>query len=198
MIKNLIFDFGKVLVDWNPHHLYDSYFQDPAECSHFIDEVMTLDFHNEGDIGTPMADVVERWSKRYPRYTEAFRLYIAEFPKTVGGQIPGMQEYLSELKARGYRLFGLSNWSDETFAQIKDLYPIFGLLEDMVISARVHLLKPERAIYEHALKAFGIKGDESVFTDDRQPNVDGAEAAGIHSLLFKDTALFREELEKLL
>ena len=67
-----------------------------------------------------------------------------------------------------------------------------------MISALVHLLKPDRAIYELALSTFGIKGEESVFADDRLPNVEGAEAAGIRGILFKDAAGFREDLEKLL
>lgn len=198
MIKNIIFDFGKVLVDWNPHYLLDSYFGDVAESTHFIDEVMTLDFHNECDMGAPIEEVLGRWTARYPQYAGAFRIFVDEFPRTVGGQVPGMYEYMSELKARGYRLFGLSNWSYDTFSRIENIYPIFNLLEDRVISALVHLLKPDRAIYELALSTFSIKGEESVFADDRLPNVEGAEAAGIRGILFKDAASFREDLEKLL
>ena len=198
MIKNIIFDFGKVLVDWNPHYLYDDYFGDEAESTRFINEVMTADFHNEGDRGTPMAEVLKMWKARFPQYSEAFDLFVNEFPKTVGGEESGMYEYLSELKARGYRLFGLSNWSYDTFRTIENVYPVFSLLEGRIISSLVHLLKPDKAIYELALSTFDIKAEESVFTDDRLPNVQGAEAAGIRGLLFKDAASFREDLEKLL
>jgi len=192
MIKNIVFDYGKVLLDWDPHYMYDSYFADQAKADYFINDVLSPEWYDEGDIGTPMKEVVAKWSARYPEFADAFEYYIKEFPKTTKRQVPGMYELMSELKEKGYHLYGLSNWNRETFDTVRSKYPIFNLLEGEVVSGDVHMLKPHADIYNCLLERFKLKPEETVFTDDRQVNIDGAKAVGIHGILFKDA----EQLKK--
>jgi len=197
MIKNIVFDFGKVLLDWDPHYMFDDFFNDPAKADHFINDVLCIEWYDDGDIGNPMREVVDRWSKRYPEFADAFEYYIADFPKTTKGEVDGMYDLLSELKAKGYHLYGLSNWNSETFATVRPKYHIFDLLEGEVVSGDVHCLKPHPEIYKILLDRFGLKPEETVFTDDRQTNVDGAKAVGIHGILFRNAAQLREDLQKI-
>jgi len=141
-----------------------------------------------------MKEVIARWSARYPQYAEAFQTYVDQYPKTVRGEIPGMRELISALKAGGCHVYGLSNWSVENFEQICHLYPVLDLLEDRVVSGYVRMMKPYPEIYRLALKQFAVKPEESVFIDDRQVNVDGAQAVGIPAILFRDAARLSEEL----
>ena len=76
-------------------------------------------------------------------------------------------------------------WSEETFSQVRYVYPVLGLMEDMVISGIEHVMKPDHRIFELALKRFGIKADETVFIDDNPNNVKAACEVGIHGVLFQ-------------
>ncbi len=198
MIKNVIFDFGNVLLDWDPHFLYDKYFKDRSECDYFLTHIMTRQWNDDGDIGTPMNEVAAKWAARYPEYAGAFYYYIEEFPRTVRSEVPGMYELICGLKARGLHVWGLSNWSWETFSKVLPQYRIFSLLEGMVVSGQEHTLKPGPEIYRILLDRYSLKAEECVFTDDSQRNVDGAEAVGIKGILFRNAEQLAAELEPLL
>jgi HAD superfamily hydrolase (TIGR01509 family) len=116
----------------------------------------------------------------------------------MGGEIPGMYELVSDLKAAGYGVYGLTNWSSETFYQIEKNYPIFALLDGKIVSGDVRLLKPDAAIFQCLLDRYGLKAEESVFIDDTLPNVEGARTAGLAGLHFRDAETLREDLKKIL
>ena len=121
-------------------------------------------------------------------------MYYGEFMKMMGGQITGMEEYVKELKAKGFRIFGLSNWSVETFALVRTVYPVLNLMEDMVISGIERVMKPDPRIFQLALQRFGIKAEETVFIDDNPKNVAAANAMGITGILFESKEQLEEEL----
>lgn len=185
MLKNILFDFGGVLLDWNPHYLYDPYFGDVDKAEWFLTHICTYEWNAQHDNGKPVAEGTAELIKQYPEWEKEIRLYYDDFMKMMGGQIPGMEEYVKELKAKGYRVFGLSNWSVETFALVRPVYPVLDLMEDMVISGREHVMKPDHRIFELALQRFGIKASESVFIDDNPNNVLAANEVGIHGILFE-------------
>ena len=81
---------------------------------------------------------------------------------------------------------------------IEKNYPVFALLDGKVVSGDVRLLKPDAAIFRYLLDKYGLKAGESVFIDDTLPNVEGARAAGLAGLHFKDAAQLRKALQELL
>jgi len=198
MIKNIIFDYGKVLVNWNPYFQYTPFFADEQKCKYFLEEILTDEWYNEGDIGVPMEELIEKWSARHPEFAEAFRFYVDGFEDSISGEVPGMYELISGLKQRGYRTWGLSNWSWEMFQRILPKYRIFSLMEGMVISGKVHMLKPNPEIYEYFLERYSLKPEECVFIDDRPENIVGAALVGIKGIVFKDAEQLSAELEPLL
>ena len=198
MIKNIIFDFGGVLLDWNPHYLYDPYFGDVEKAEWFLTNICTYPWNAQHDAGKPVAEGTTELIAQYPEWEKEIRMYYDEFEKMLSGQIADMEEYIKELKGRGFRIYGLSNWSVETFAMIRPKYPILDLMEDMVISGKEKVMKPDAKIYQIALSRFGIKPEESVFIDDNVNNIIGCKAAGIHGIVFKDAGQLRSDLEKLL
>lgn len=192
MIKNIIFDYGGVLLDWNPHYLYDPYFGDKDKAEWFLTNICTYEWNAQHDNGKPVAEGTAELVSEHPEWEKEIRMYYDDFMQMMGGQIPGMEDLIKDLKAKGYRIFGLSNWSEETFSQVRYVYPVLGLMEDMVISGIEHVMKPDHRIFELALKRFGIKADETVFIDDNAANVKAACELGIEGILFDSPqALFR-------
>ncbi|MBP9986699.1 MAG: hypothetical protein KBT44_02080 [Bacteroidales bacterium] len=133
MIKNIIFDYGGVLLDWNRHFLYDEYFkradvQDTFRkntgitdytaqqmCDWFLDNICTLEWNSLMDAGKPFEDNTADLIKVYPQWKDAIAVYDTGWYRMVGGEILGMYEQAVKLKAQGYRLFGLSNWNAVKF-----------------------------------------------------------------------------------
>jgi len=198
MIKNIIFDYGNVLLNWNPYFQFEPFFADKQKCKYFLEEILTSEWYDEEDIGTPLDEVVEKWSARYPEFADAFQFYVDGFEDSIRGEMPGMYELISDLKQRGYRIWGLSNWSWELFQRILPKYRIFSLMEGMVISGKVGMIKPNSDIYEYFLDRYSLKAEECVFIDDRPENIVGAALVGIKGIVFKDAGQLSAELEPLL
>jgi len=194
--KNLILDFGKVLVDWSPRYLYDSYFGDADKCNSFLDDVLSSNWYYDSNLGIPMDFMVKEWSRRYPEYAKAFEAYVNRFPETIKGEIRGMNKLLKDLKAKGIKLYGLSNTSAELYNMVADKYPIFGLLDGKVLSGEVHLIKPNPGIYRLLLDKYKLNAEECLFVDDKQVNVDAAIAVGMGGHLFKNATKLKALLEE--
>lgn len=198
MIKNIIFDFGAVLVDWNPYYVYDPYFGDHRKAEWFIENICTAAWNKELDGGKPFAQGVAELSAQYPEWAKEIAMYHRDWIKMMGGAIPGMYELVKELKDRGYGIYGLTNWSAETFYLIDKRYPVFALLDGMVVSGDVRLLKPDEAIFRCILDKYGLEAGESVFIDDNADNVEGARKAGLHACRFLNAEDLRARLGGLL
>ena len=185
MIKNIIFDYGGVLLDWNPHYLYDPYFGDRDKAEWFLTNICTYEWNAQHDGGRPVAEGTAELVAEHLEWKKEIEMYYGEFMQMMGGQIEGMEEYIKQLKAKGFRVFGLSNWSEETFALVRHVYPVLDLMEDMVISGVEKVMKPNHRIFEIALERFGIKAEETVFIDDNPNNVKAASEVGIRGILFE-------------
>ncbi|MBR4391902.1 MAG: HAD family phosphatase [Bacteroidales bacterium] len=194
MIKNIIFDFGGVLLDWNPHYLYDPYFGDKDKAEWFLTNICTYEWNAQHDNGKPIIEGTAELIAQHPEWEKEIRMYYDDFMKMMGGQILGMEELVRGLKAQGYRIFGLSNWSVETFALVRTVYPVLDLIDDMVISGVEHVMKPDRRIFELALKRFGIEASETVFIDDNPNNVKTANELGIRGIRFQSRERLLSEL----
>ena len=106
-----------------------------------------------------------------------------------------MFELVRELDAAGVPLFAITNFSGEFWREWVPAYTeLFDRFRDVVVSGDEKLVKPDPAIYALALKRFGLEGPDAVFVDDSPANVEGANAAGIHGVLFTNAEDFRAEL----
>ena len=191
--NTIIFDFGGVLVDWNPHYLYDSYFGDARKADYFLTNICTPEWNAQMDGGKPFADGIAEKIAEHPEYEKEIRMYWTDWKQMMGNQIDGMQELLQDLKTAGYHIYGLSNWSAETFYQIRSKYPIFDLLDGFVLSGDEKCLKPEPQIYTILLNRYHINPNTAVFFDDNLANIEGAKAVGIHGIQFVSAEQIRKE-----
>ena len=85
MIKNIIFDFGAVLVDWNPYYVYDPYFGDHKKAEWFIENICTAAWNKELDGGKPFAQGVAELSAQYPEWAKEIAMYHRDWIKMMGG-----------------------------------------------------------------------------------------------------------------
>ena len=198
MIKNIIFDFGAVLVDWNPHHLYDSYFGDTTKAEWFLTEICPYEWNAQCDAGRPIKDITAERVALFPEWEKEIRMYFDHWVDMMGDPIPGMEELVRDYKQRGYGVWGLTNWSAETLPLVRDDYPVFKLLDGYVVSGQEKVVKPDARLYRILLERFGLKAEECVFIDDNPANTAGAEAVGIKGIVFKGAENLREELEAVL
>lgn len=197
MIKNIVFDFGGVLVDWNPHYLYDGYFGSREKADWFLTNICTMDWNVQMDGGKPFAQGIAELSAVHPQWSREIQMYFDRWMDMMGEEIPHMRELIQDLKRRGYRIFGLTNWSAETFCQVRHKYGIFDLLEGMTVSGEEHVTKPDQAIYRRLLDRFSLVPGECLFIDDNAANVAGAIQAGMAAVRFTDPATLKEYLDTL-
>lgn len=194
MIKNIIFDFGGVLVDWNPHHLYDSYFGDVDSAEWFLKNICTMDWNVQMDAGKPFQQGIEEKITEYPKWEREIRLYWERWIDMMGETIPNMYDWILQLKQEGYAIYGLTNWSIETFPLVKDKYAIFKLMDGIVMSGEEKVTKPDPKIYNILLDRYQLLPDECVFFDDNINNVIAARHIGIHAIQFQSMEQAKESL----
>ncbi len=192
-MKNIILDFGAVLLDWNPHYVFDAYFGSAEKADWFLKNICTGQWNAQMDAGKPFAEGVRELTALYTEWAEAIALYQKDWLKMIGEETPGMYELECELKARGYGLYGLTNWSMETFPLVWDRR-IFTILDGMVVSGAEGVVKPDPAIYRLLLERYSLTPGDCLFVDDNIANVLGARAVGIPAVQFTGA----EDLRKIL
>lgn len=194
----VIFDVGKVLFDWSPRYLYERLIEDDRALEAFLAEVVTTDWHFQHDAGRPFAETSAELIAQFPDHEALIAAWGPRFNETMGAALPGMVALVEELDAAGVPLFAITNYSGEFWHAWRPTQAaLFDRFRDVVVSGDEKLMKPDRAIYELALKRFGLEPGEAVFVDDNTANVAGAAALGIHAVLFTGADNFRAELQRL-
>jgi 2-haloacid dehalogenase len=195
-IRNVVFDFGGVLVDWNPHHLYDKYFGSSEKATWFLENICRYSWNLQMDKGKPFSEGVAELQAIYPEWSEAIGIYHTRWIEMMGGEVEGTPDLLRRLKAAGYRVFGLSNWSMETFPLVRDEFPIFKELEGKVISGEELMVKPEPEIYHCLFERYGLVPEESIFVDDNADNVAASIREGMPAIRFVGAQELERELRE--
>ncbi len=196
-IKAIIFDFGNVLLEWNPWYVYRRHFDNEEAMKEFFHEVDFAGWNAQQDKGRTFKEGVADHSLRFPKYAHLFQAYHDHWKDSIGDAITGTIDILKRLKRAGYPLYGLSNWSAETFPFAREKYDFFDLFDDMVISANVGLVKPEPEIYNVMLEKIGRPASECLFIDDSLPNIQQANTMGFNTIHFQSPVQLKEELQGL-
>ncbi|MBR6283691.1 MAG: HAD family phosphatase [Muribaculaceae bacterium] len=197
MIKNLIFDFGKVLICYDYQSFLKTIFDDDGERLEFEKIVCSIEFTQRCDLGVePFIDIIREFQEKFPYWKRPLQEFHDRQLDAMTIEMPGMRDLLTRLKANGYRLYGLTNWSNTVYPVIEK-FSILQMMDDRLISSEEHLVKPDVAIYNRLCEKFGLVKEECLFTDDKQINIDGAKAAGMPAVLFTDVHQFEEDLNGL-
>ena len=192
-----VFDLGGVLIDWNPRHLYRKLIPDEAERERFLTEICSPQWNLEQDRGRSWAEACALLRAQHPDHSELIDAFHLRWREMLGGPIEDSVQILSELKARGVRLFGLTNWSHETFPIAFELYDFLGWFEAIVVSGQERLVKPDPQLYRVLLERHGLMADTFVYIDDNATNAAAAGELGMHGIHFTNPAALRNKLTAL-
>ena len=200
-ITDVIFDFCGVLLDWQTRACLGGRFPDDVVNRICEDSDPCGFFHYEDrmDAGEDLADILPDVRREQgDELADVFAYYIAHYDDALPRTLPGMVELLEDLKAHGYGVWGLTNWSHETFHFAFEKFPrLEELLQGTVVSGVEKIHKPNADIYELALRRFGLTAGRCAFVDDTAKNVVGANEVGIHGILFENALATRERLADL-
>lgn len=207
-IKNLVFDFGNVLIGWNPDNLYgekgESCFSFPSRYRKFRRDVLSDEWLRELDSKEDMHEIVEQRCKEYPLFGKALRMYETEWMKTLLGEVDGMRDLIKELPS-DIRVLGLSNWCLSTFTKAREQYPVLQLIDEYQISGGLVSedgtpvpAKPSELFFRKFFEDFKVTPEECLFIDDTYDNVKAARKLGMKSLWFADAEILRLALEPVL
>ena len=195
-IKAVIFDFGGVLIGWDPRNLYSRFFpEQPQAMEDFLAEISFMEWNAQQDKGRPFAEAVALLSKQFPHHAHLISAYHEHYKETMTGSIDGTVELLRMLKNNGISLYGLSNWSAETFATVRHEFEFFNLFDEIIISGDVKLIKPEPEIYELCLQKIGRPASQCLFIDDSEANIVTARKMGFDTVHFNSPEHFKNELQ---
>ncbi|MBP7359177.1 MAG: HAD-IA family hydrolase [Prevotella sp.] len=198
MIKNIVFDFGGVLVQHDFMTFFAKILGSKEKVDWFMQNVLPEKVNNDIDMELHEPSYyIEQQKRLWPEYTEALDAFDKHYTDIFIGESEGIRDLMLKLKADGYRLLGLSNWSSRVY-DVMAKFDIFNLIEGSIISKDVHQLKPNKDIYMSFLQKFNVKADECVFIDDRPDNIEGCKAVGMPGIVFRNTQQLTQELNKLL
>ncbi len=190
-----IFDLGGVLLEWNPRHLYRKLFNgDDAAMEEFLANVCTTEWNERQDAGRTFAEGTRELLPRHADKVELIEAWGKRFGEMIPGPIDGTVDVLSDLRARNIPLYGVSNWSAETFPPQRARFPFLSWLKDIVVSGEVGFIKPDPRIFQILLDRNGIAPESAVFIDDVAVNAAAASRLGIHGIHFRSPDQLRRDL----
>mgnify|MGYP002621255607 FL=1 len=197
-IKNIIFDLGGVLIDWNPDYVFKEVFKDDEKLAWFYREICTMDWNENQDAGYPLKKATEERIALFPQYEDWIRMYYGRWEEMLGESIQGTVDLLKQcVDSPALKVVALTNWSAETFPIALKKFDFLQWFEGIVVSGEEMTRKPFPDIYQTTLKRFDLKPEQSLFIDDNKRNIEAAKALGIHCIHFSSPQQLEKELKKL-
>ena len=193
----VVFDVGNVLLRWDARLIYRELIPEPERLDWFMGNICTPDWNLEQDRGRPWEEGVALLVARHPEWEREIRAFDERWQDSVPHAIADSVAVLEELKGLGEKVYAITNFSREKWAQCLIRFPFLRSFDGVVVSAHERLLKPERAIYEVLLARYGLKAGDCVFVDDSEKNVAGARDAGMRAVHFVEPIDLRAALRGL-
>ena len=196
-IKNIIFDLGGVLIDWNPEYVYLKEFEgNRKKMQTFFDEVCTFDWNENQDAGYSLSKATNDRVILFPEQESLIRMYYDRWEEMLGGEIEGSVSILRKLKDNPfYKVVSLTNWSAETFPIALKRFDFLHWFEGIVVSGTEKTRKPFSEIYQTTLKRYNLEASESLFIDDNKRNIAAADKLGIQTIIFHDPDQLEKDLK---
>lgn len=185
MIKNVVFDFGNVLIKYDPEYIASKYVTDPEDKRLICEVLFDRLYWDKLDDNSITDEELVRYScERLPERLHSISAtiyynWVHHLPA-----MPGMWELVSRIKREyGVKTFLLSNIGSY-FVGFKDEFAVLGEMEKCIFSATAGHIKPNPDMFSYLTDVCGILPEETVFIDDNVKNIEGARAFGIHGYLF--------------
>lgn len=200
MIRNLIFDVGDVLVEYRWFEMLTrDYGLSEAEAKRIGGEMFDNEIWVQGLDGGKLSleEAIHQYELKYPDDVDVMGWFLRN-GEQMAVKRPEVWDKVAALKENGYKIYLLSNYSEELFHVHTKGAKFLDVLDGGVVSYQVHALKPDREIYEILLEKYSLKAEECLFFDDRMDNVEGAKKAGIQAIQVTSREMLNETLDKML
>ncbi|MBP3892481.1 MAG: HAD family phosphatase [Atopobiaceae bacterium] len=183
-IKNVVFDMGGVLMDWNPEKISLALCPDSEDAALLREAVFESREWGWVDAGAIVPETVAWTAKlklpeRLHDLADVFALrWFEEFDP-----LPAMGDLVRELKAEGYGVYLLSN-AGTTFEEYRSRIPAIDAFDGILVSCYEHVVKPDAAIYQLFCERYGLRPEDCLFVDDMRRNVVGAQRIGMQGYVY--------------
>ncbi len=187
MIRNIVFDMGAVLVNYDPIRVCRQFAADEEELRAVNTSVFVSPEWLMLDMGVISEErALERMQGRLPEghAREAARLCLEHWHEYCMWPVEGMEELVKSLKDQGYGLYLCSNASLRMLDCYLDVIPGIRLFDGVFFSAEEKCIKPQKEMYGHLFERFGLRPEECFFIDDQILNIEGARACGMDGYCF--------------
>lgn len=198
MIRNIVFDIGNVLADfcWR-EHIQGMGFQGET-AKRLGKAMMQSPVWNELDRGVwTNEELLDGFIANDPGLEQEIRTVFSDL-STLVKEKEGSLPWIRSLKAEGYRVYYLSNFSERVKQEAAAELSFLKEMDGVIMSYAVREIKPAPAIYRMLMEKYGLLAEESVFLDDTEANVDTARRLGMYGIHVRDAEQAKQELMRLL
>jgi len=195
-INSIIFDFGGVLVDWNPRYMYKDVFENNSEMELFLTQICSEDWNLQQDKGRSLSEGTRVLQDKFPEHRTNIQLYYDQWEKMLKSDIPENVAILPQLKLK-YKLYGLTNWSAETFPVALKRFSFFKYFDGIVVSGEEKMVKPDEDIFYLILKRYNLRAGNCLFIDDNLNNINTAKRLGFSTIHLQEKTDLKTELSLL-
>ncbi len=197
MIRNIIFDIGGVLLDYNPKTYLDKLNIEDSKRKELNDII----FYNQkwkdclnGFITN--SELIEYLVKENQKYKDEIKQILSK--ENLKYMLPPKQEmieYYKSLKQKGYKIYLCSNITKDTYNYIKDSFEIIQLADGGVFSCFENISKPNVEIYQKLIEKYNLDIEKSILIDDTKRNITSANDIGLKGILFNNIEDIKEILK---
>jgi len=191
----VVFDVGRVLVQWDLRCLFRKLIPDTEELEWFVAHVVTEQWHHQHDEGRDLEELLAERKAAFPDHAHLLDAYATRFNETIPGSVPGTADLVEALAARDVPLYALTNFAAPFWDAFRPTMPVFDHFRDIVVSGVEKMAKPDPAIYRLAQARFGHPAENLFFIDDNPANVAAARTCGWQAWQFTDASALEAELK---
>ena len=192
----VVFDVGNVLIRWDMHYLYESFFASKEEIDAFTAETGLHDWNLQQDLGRDWAEGIEMLTKAHPGYEKEIRAFRERWHDMVPGVIAGTVLIKERLQEMNVPLYAITNFASDTFRECQERFPTLKQFRDIVISGDEKTVKPGTDIFHILLERNNLDAADCLFVDDTMPNIEAARSIGMHAHHFISPFGLAEDLRK--
>lgn len=196
MIKQVIFDLGRVLLEWEPEKLAQQLLLENADFHYDVWKITQQQTWLEFDMGNlHSADIIEIYANDFP--IKSLKLFMDKVPHILT-PLPEGLKLLEAAQKKGVKLYVLSNMSHDFYEHLIKSYPFLSEFDGGVYSCHYNLAKPDPKIFHTILHRYHLNPVETLFVDDIKANVEAAKSLGLKTVLFTKSKQSHDEFITLL
>ncbi len=184
MPPTVVFDIGNVLVRWDPRNLYRKMFDgDDAAMEAFLTNACSHEWLLELDAGSIAPNIASRVAA-FPEYRDKIEAFDTRWLEALNGAIEENVSLFAQLKARGEKVYGITNYPADKFDLSRRHFPFYDWFDGVIVSGREGLVKPDPRIFALLLERYELRAADLLLIDDSPRNIAAAKAIGMDTVHF--------------